>query len=74
VMCPGCNVPMGVTAVIQDRPGTDSVTVTYECPICMTKTDRRHKGRREPHETSGPFRLVNGLTPRRNACVGLTAD
>ena len=44
VMCPGCNVPMGVTAVIQDRPGTDSVTVTYECPICMTKTDRRHKG------------------------------
>ena len=44
VMCPGCNVPMGVTAVIQDRPGTDSVTVTYECPICMTKTDRHYKG------------------------------
>jgi len=24
---------MGVKAVIEDRPGTDSVTVTYECPI-----------------------------------------
>ena len=38
VMCPGCQVPMGVKAVIQDRPGADSVTVIYECLICKTET------------------------------------
>ena len=44
VMCPGCQVPMGVKAVIQDRPGADSVTVIYECLICKTETHRHHKG------------------------------
>ena len=43
VMCPGCKVPMGVKAVIEDRPGTDSVTVIYECPICKTETQRHQK-------------------------------
>ena len=43
VMCPGCQVPMGVKAVIEDRPGTDSVTVIYECPICKTETQRHQK-------------------------------
>ena len=42
-MCPGCQVPMGVKAVIEDRPGTDSVTVIYECPICKTETQRHQK-------------------------------
>ena len=28
----------------QDRPGTDSVTVIYECLICKTETHRHHKG------------------------------
>ena len=34
---------MGVKAVIEDRRGTDSVTVIYECPICKTETQRHQK-------------------------------
>ena len=53
VMCPGCKVPMGVKAVIEDRPGTDSVTVIYECPICKTETQRHQKGVDPTNRTPG---------------------
>ena len=64
---------MGVKAVIEDRPGTDSVTVTYECSICKTETDRRHKGvsPTKPADPSGspmfdPEANVWAKPPRKN--------
>ena len=52
-MCPGCQVPMGVKAVIEDRPGTDPVTVIYDCPICETETQRHQKGVDSTNRTPG---------------------
>jgi len=57
VMCPGCQVPMGVKAVVEDRPGTDSVTVIYECQICKTETERYHK------HVDSPGRSGSTLSP-----------
>ena len=48
---------MGVKAVVEDRPGTDSVTVIYECQICKTETERHHK------HVDSPGRSGSTLSP-----------
>ena len=64
VMCPGCKVPMGVKAVIEDRPGAGSGQVTYACVICKTETVRPFKGAQTTQPRPPTFSGSSG-SPKR---------
>jgi len=50
VMCPGCQVPMGVKMVSTGKPG-EMGQVIYACVICRTETVRHHKVPEQPRST-----------------------
>ena len=69
VMCPGCQVPMGVKAVVEDRPGTDSVTVIYECQICKTEPRDTTNTWTPPAVPARPCRLFDDCRGAQLLCT-----